>query len=206
MSGNNDFKTPFLHEYTKLQKEIDDKKEELDHYYENQKVVKAAKDAKPILTPKETHILNDIANIVNPIMADFSIKVLGEKYKKISLEFEGTSKYSVSVITDDGTSTTYLAPIAFDLALLQSLPLPALAHDSYLFSDTKGKRFDSLMTYYESLNILNNKQIFISVHQRKAPNEFSEGTNKIIEKNKILTLKENGGELYGINWSITFGK
>lgn len=206
LSGNNDFKTPFLQEYTRIQKEIDDKKADLNRYYDNLKIANAVKEAKPVLEPTETAILTDIAERINPILSDFSTKILGTDYKKIRLEFEGTSKYSVSVITDDGTSTTYLAPIAFDLAILQLLPLPAIAHDSYLFSDTKGKRFDSLMEYYDSLNSFSDRQIFISVHQRKAPNEFSDKTNQIIEKNKILTLKENGGELYGVNWSITAGK
>ncbi|MCR5080639.1 MAG: DUF2326 domain-containing protein [Treponema sp.] len=206
LSGNNDFQTPFLKEYSRLQSEIDKKKADLEQYFENQRITNAAKEAKPILIPKETEILNDIAKAINPILADFSEKILGTNYRKIQLYFEDTSKYSVSVTTDDGTSTTYLAPIAFDLAVLQLTSIPALAHDSYLFSDTKGKRFDSLMKYYDSLNSLESKQIFISVHQRKAPNEFSDETNAIIERNKILVLQENGNELYGENWSIAKGK
>ncbi|MEE1211268.1 MAG: DUF2326 domain-containing protein [Treponema sp.] len=205
LTGNKDFKTSFLQEYARIQYEINTKKEELEKYYENQRIANAAKEAKPILIPKEKEILNDIAGIINPVLTDFSRKILGENYNKIQLSFDDTSKYSVSVTTDDGTSTTYLGPIAFDLSVLKLSSLPVVAHDSYLFSDTKGKRFDSLMIYYDSLNSLSQKQIFISVHQRKSPNEFSERTNKIINDNRILALKENGGELYGENWSITKG-
>lgn len=205
LSGNNDFKTSFLQEYAEIQFEINNKKEELEKYYENQSISNTAKEAKTILIQKEKKILNDIAGIINPVLTDFSKKILGENYNKIQLLFDDTSKYSVSVTTDDGTSTTYLGPIAFDLSVLKLSSLPVVAHDSYLFSDTKGKRFDSLMIYYDSLNSLSQKQIFISVHQRKSPNEFSERTNKIINDNRILALKENGGELYGENWSITKG-
>lgn len=206
LSGNNDFQMPFLNEYTKLQSKINDKNADLERYYENQRIIKEAKEAKPVLIHKESEILNDIAREINPVLADFSEKVLGTNYCKIQIYFEDASKYSVSVITDDGTSTTYLAPIAFDLAILKLSLLPVIAHDSYLFSDTKGKRFDSLMQYYDSMNTLVGKQIFISVHQRKAPNEFSDSTNQIIERNKVLVLQENGNELYGENWSITKSK
>lgn len=206
LSGNNDFKTSFLQEYARLQFEINNNREELEKYHENQRIANAAKEAKPILIQKEKEILNEISDIINPELNEFTKSVLGENYNKIELTFDETSKYSVSVTTDDGTSTTYLGPIAFDLSVLKLSSLPVVAHDSYLFSDTKGKRFDSLMSYYDSLNFLPQKQIFISVHQRKIPNEFSEMTNQIINANRILTLTENGGELYGENWSITKGK
>lgn len=35
---------------------------------------------------------------------------------------------------------------------------------------------------------------------------FSDSTNQIIERNKVLVLQENGNELYGENWSITKSK
>lgn len=194
LAGDESFSLPFLREYARIQNEIDSRTALLASHRERKDFEAQVKNDRPVLLQKETAILNQIAAAVNERLSEFSRAVLGADYEEIRLEFEGTAKYSVSVKSDDGTSTTALCAIAFDTALLSLGKIPAAAHDSHLLSDTKGSRFDRLVVFYDSEK---RGQIFISAHRRRPPNEFSAAANEILSRACVLTLRENGGELYG---------
>lgn len=81
----------------------------------------------------------------------------------------------------------------YDLAVLNSTGLPAIAHDSLLFGDLGFKLVEGIMKLYEQ----NEKQIFISFDKQGAHTPV---TQRILEKHAVLRLSDGTRKLYGQSW------
>lgn len=83
--------------------------------------------------------------------------------------------------------------IVYDLAVLFTTALPALAHDSLLFKNLGKDVEDGIFRIYNSTK----KQIFIAYDKQS---DCRPETQKILEDNCVLRLSTNNCELYGRSW------
>ncbi len=84
--------------------------------------------------------------------------------------------------------------VIYDLAVLFSTALPAIAHDSLILKNISDNVVDGIMRIYAE----SKKQIFIAFDKQAA---YPESTQKILEDNQVLQLLDNGCELYGQSWN-----
>ena len=91
------------------------------------------------------------------------------------------------------TDSNYKGMIVYDLAVLFTSALPALAHDSLLFKNLGKDIEDGIIKIYNSTS----KQIFIAYDKQ---GDCRPETQKILEDNCVLRLSTNNCELYGRSW------
>ena len=83
--------------------------------------------------------------------------------------------------------------IVYDLAVLFTTALLAIAHDSLFFSDLSKDAIDVIIKIYTSTK----KQIFIAYDKQE---DCRPGTKKILEDRCVLRLSNENCELYGRSW------
>lgn len=96
---------------------------------------------------------------------------------------------------DTGTGLNYKGMIVYDLAMLFSTALPALAHDSLLFKNLEKNVEDGIIKIYNSTK----KQVFIAYDKQ---GDCRPETRNILERNCVLRLSNDNCELYGRSWNI----
>ena len=84
--------------------------------------------------------------------------------------------------------------IVYDLAVLFTTALPALAHDSLVFKNLEKDVEDGIMRIYASTR----KQIFIAYDKQ---GDCRPETQRILYDNCVLQLSDNNCELYGRSWN-----
>ena len=85
--------------------------------------------------------------------------------------------------------------IVYDLSILFTTALPAIAHDSLLFKNLEKDVEDGIIKIYNS----SEKQIFIAYDKQ---NDCREKTRAILEDCCVLKLSNNNSELYGKSWNV----
>lgn len=82
----------------------------------------------------------------------------------------------------------------FDLAVLHQTALPALVHDSIMFTNIESPVVKKLIELYSE----ETKQIFIAYdHVDKADTRLQE----ILQRNKVLELSDEPNCLFGRQWN-----
>ena len=84
--------------------------------------------------------------------------------------------------------------IIYDLAVLFTTALPAIAHDSLILKNISDGAIDGIMKIYEK----SEKQIFIAFDKQAA---YTADTQAILERNCVLRLSDGNCELYGRPWN-----
>ena len=102
--------------------------------------------------------------------------------------------YNFITENEMGTGTAFKSLIIFDLVILTQTELPALAHDSFLFTDIENSTRSEILKLYSKFS----KQIFISLTDKE--NFTDRETQKIIGSRVVLYLSPNGNELFGKSW------
>lgn len=88
--------------------------------------------------------------------------------------------------------------LIYDLAVLFTTALPALAHDSLLFKNLGKDAEDGIFQIYAMVaSELPDRQIFIAYDKQ---GDCRPGTRTILEANCVMRLSKGGGELYGHPW------
>lgn len=111
------------------------------------------------------------------------------------IQFRRHDSYKFETPDDTGTGSNFKGMIVYDLAILQSTALPALAHDSLLFKHLEKDVEDGIIRIYDSCK---NKQIFIAYDKQ---DYCRPATKKILEENAVICLSNDGNELYGRSWN-----
>ena len=127
---------------------------------------------------------------------DLNAFVYGEERIPPKLEIVTPSRYSFATPNDGGTGTQYRGLLLFDISILDSTPLPALIHDSFLFKNIEDVAVEKILELYQKVGTERNKQIFIafdkSIH-------YTQRTKDIIAETTRVRL-EVGDELFGRSW------
>ena len=109
------------------------------------------------------------------------------------MHFNAYNSYNFETPDNTGTGSNYKGMIVYDLAVLFTTALPALAHDSLLFKNLGKDIEDGIIRIYNSTK----KQIFIAYDKQ---GDCRPETQKILEDNCVLRLSTNNCELYGRSW------
>lgn len=104
--------------------------------------------------------------------------------------------YDFKTKNDTGTGAAFRGLILLDLVVLHQTQLPAIAHDSFLFTDIENSTVCQIIKIYN----LFKKQIFVSLTDKSTYNNSE--TSEIIKKSEVLSLSANGNELFGENWKV----
>ena len=174
-------------------------KESIENYQKCKTLSDDNKKAKELLNEKEILILSSIAERINEKLTKLNALVNNGAWKNPDLRFEkpktktakGISRYSLSSANDKGDGTMSANIMMFDLALLSLTKLPCIVHDLFVRSELDDKRKEDCIKLYA---LEKEKQIFIAFRSVK---NYSKEVQKLIEKNTVLSLYVDGGELYG---------
>jgi hypothetical protein len=154
----------------------------------------AQKKANSILKQATQSILAEIEDAINAKMEELNDFLFTEKRKAPLLKFNNYNNCRFETPHDTGTGTNYKGLLLYDLARLELTGLPAIAHDSLLLKNVGDSSVDGIIKIYDR----SEKQIFIAFDKHLS---YTQDLAQIIEKNTVITLSDNGGELYGLSWN-----
>ena len=192
-TGN--FKMAFLEKFSEIDNKIKELNSKLEKKNQTKPEAKELKELKSQLQSVEGKILEELSQNYNLELSSLCSEILEPNILPVSLEFPKTNQYNVSIPNDDGTGDSYTSELIFDLAVLNKTELPFLIHDSYLYSNIRGKRLDRIISKY---NDFQKKQIFIAIDQIET---LEPETRVLINERKVISLYANGGELFGESWN-----
>lgn len=139
-------------------------------------------------------ILAEIEEVLNAKMKEFNDMLFKTHRKPPHIKFNKHDSYKFETPDDTGTGSNYKGMIVYDLAVLFTTDLPALAHDSLIFKNLEKDVEDGIMKIYASTP----KQVFIAYDKQ---GDCRPETQKLLEDNCILRLSDNNCELYGRSWN-----
>lgn len=183
----------FLDRHSELKGEIDALKTQNEAFLTQNELQAAKANAYAVLKRSIEDILREIEETLNAKMEEFNDTLFDTKKKPPHVHFNAYNSYKFETPDNTGTGSNYKGMIVYDLAMLFSTALPALAHDSLLFKNLGKDVEDGIMRIYTSTK----KQIFIAYDKQ---GDCRPETQKILESNCVLRLSTNNCELYGRSW------
>jgi len=184
----------FLDSYSEIKGRIDALQEQNNAYLKLTELQDAQRKANSILKQATQSILAEIEDAINEKMKELNDFLFTEKRKAPLLKLNDYNSYRFETPHDTGTGTNYKGLLLYDLAMLELTGLPAIAHDSLLLKNVGDSSIDGIIKIYDQ----SEKQIFIAFDKHLS---YTQDVAQIIEKNTVLTLSDNGGELYGRSWN-----
>lgn len=94
---------------------------------------------------------------------------------------------------DTGTGIAYKGLVVYDLAVLELTKLPILVHDSVVLKQISDDAIERIIELYSSCG----KQVIIALDKQDS---YSEKTSQLLGESAVLTLGNNGKELFGRSW------
>lgn len=189
------FSKSFLDKYKEINRSIERLESQNQDYLLVEEMNVSKKDAKEQLQKVEEAELRRIESSINEQMVRFNDRIYEKKRKSPVLDLDSGTTYEFYTPDDSGTGTSYKSLIVFDLSVLESTKLPALAHDSLLFKNIGDDPLNKIIQLYTEFE----KQIFIAFDKDEA---FSYETSQILNSTAVIRLDENGNELFGRSWNI----
>ena len=183
----------FLDRHSELKGEIDALKTQNEAFLTQNELQAAKANADAVLKRSIEDILREIEETLNAKMEEFNDTLFDTRKKPPHVHFNAYNSYKFETPDNTGTGSNYKGMIVYDLAMLFSTALPALAHDSLLFKNLGKDVEDGIMRIYASTK----KQIFIAYDKQ---GDCRPETQKILESNCVLRLSTNNCELYGRSW------
>ena len=143
---------------------------------------------------KETKATNILAKTINDEMININSQLGSGNLYAPELHINKLKSYSFSTPNDSGTGSRFKGVIIFDLTVLNQTSLPALVHDSIMFTNIESPIVKKIIELYSN----EEKQIFIAYdHIDKADNELTE----LLQQNKVLELSDEPNCLFGKQWN-----
>lgn len=184
----------FLDKHSELKGKIDALKVQNDAYLTLVELQEAKKRADELLKKAIESILVDIENELNGKMKVLNDTLYVESRKAPQLHFLTYNSYRFETPDDTGTGTNYKSMIVYDLAVLQTTALPAIAHDSLILKNISDGAIDGIVRIYAQ----SKKQVFIAFDKQST---YTPATKQIIETSTVLKLSGDEHELYGLSWN-----
>ena len=183
----------FLERHSALKGEIDALKTQNKAYLTLKDLQSTKSLADEVLKKSIESILREIEGVLNTKMEEFNDTLFTTKKKPPYVHFNAYNSYKFETPDNTGTGSNYKGMIVYDLAVLFSTVLPAMAHDSLLFKNLGKDVENGIMHIYTSTK----KQIFIAYDKQA---DCRPETQKILIDNCVLKLSDNNSELYGRSW------
>lgn len=184
----------FLDMHAEIKGRIDSLRAQNDAYLTLIELKDAKKRADDMLKRGIEKILTDIEQELNDRMKEFNDSLFAEPRKAPHLKFNEYNSYRFETPDDTGTGSNYKGMVIYDLAVLFTTSLPAIAHDSLILKNISDVAIDGIMKIYEQ----SKKQIFIAFDKQDA---YTPSTQQILRRNRVLKLSDGGHELYGVSWN-----
>lgn len=182
-----------LDEYAKIDKEINDLKNENEKYDKQDELAKDSTEKANLMEEKQMSQEKILQEKLNETMATINSYIFGQIKNSPQIEFISTKMYNFFTYDDGGTGTNFKGMIIFDLACLKLTEVPFLVHDSFLFKNISRSTIEKLFELYRDAGA----QIFVAFDN---VSNFTESTQRIIEDSTVIELSGNGNELYGQKW------
>lgn len=189
------FSREFVEQYSSLKREIELLREQNDAYLKLRNLQDNKITADEKLKKATVTVLAEIEDILNTKMKSMNESLFVVRRKPPQIHFSNYNSYVFETPDDTGTGSNFKGMIVYDLAILQSTNLPAIAHDSLLFKNLGKIVEDGIVRIY---NTIDDKQIFIAYDKQSDCNPF---TQEILKNNAVLELSGDGNELYGKSWN-----
>lgn len=189
------FSASFLNKYKEINRSIERLESQNQDYLLVEELNVSKKDAKGQLQKVEEAELRRIESSINEQMVRFNDRIYEKQRKAPVLDLDSGTTYEFYTPDDSGTGTSYKSLIVFDLSILETTKLPALAHDSLLFKNIGDEPLNKIIQLYTEFE----KQIFIAFDKDEA---FSHETSQILNNTAVIRLNEYGDELFGRSWNI----
>lgn len=143
--------------------------------------------------------IEEISNRINQSLKNYNSIIFHSKDRispKINFKLNKMKKwmYDFKTENDTGTGAAFKSMILLDLTILKETVLPAVAHDSFLFTDIENSTVCEIVKIYNQFS----KQIFVALTDKVSygdPEAVS-----IIKEKEVLYLSANGNELFGKSW------
>ncbi len=184
----------FLDRRSELKAEIDALKTQNRAFLTQKELQDAKAKAEEALRRSIEGILAEIEETLNAKMKEFNDTLFKTHRKPPHIKFNKHDSYKFETPDDTGTGSNYKGMIVYDLAVLFTTALPALAHDSLVFKNLEKDVEDGIMRIYASTR----KQIFIAYDKQ---GDCRPETQRILYDNCVLQLSDNNCELYGRSWN-----
>lgn len=179
--------------YSELDRQIRSLRNANKAFNDEQRLTAAKKQATEVLDEASASILKGIEHKLNETMRHIDGEITREQRTPPSIEIPAIDKYSYEIENDSGTGSTQRGLISFDLAMLETTLLPAVAHDSMLVQPIEDQAFDGIAQVYARQE----KQVFLAIDKIS---RYSKETQQILTKSAFIHL-EPGRELFGRSWS-----
>lgn len=183
----------FLDRHSELKAEISALTTQNDAYLTLKALQDAKTNADEVLRRSIEDILHEIQFTLNTKMEEFNDSLFAVKKEPPYVQFNAYNSYRFETPDNTGTGSNYKGMLIYDLAVLFSTALPALAHDSLLFTNLSKDAVDGIIKIYMSTT----KQIFISYDKQ---GDCRPETQRVLEDRCVLKLSNNNCELYGRSW------
>lgn len=182
-----------LFKYAEYQKEVEKLERENNGYEELISLKTAKKDAENRRDKMKREQLDQLEREINSKMESLNDIIYNKTKKPPVIKFD-KNNYLFETVDDTGTGTSYRSMVIFDLTVLQLTPLPILIHDSVLLKQIEDFAVERILKMYQE----SKKQIFIAFDKMEA---YTQKSQTILQKSKVLELEPNGKELYGVSWN-----
>ena len=189
------YSTTYLNKYKELNLAIERLEAQNRDYLLVEELNISKKDVKEQLQKVEEAELRRIESSINEQMVRFNDRIYEKKRKAPVIDLDSGTTYEFYTPDDSGTGTSYKSLIVYDLSVLETTLLPALAHDSLLFKNIGDEPLNKIIHLYTEFD----KQIFIAFDKDES---YSEETSQILNNTAVIRLNENGDELFGRSWNI----
>ncbi|SEA28341.1 hypothetical protein SAMN02745687_02386 [Lachnospiraceae bacterium NK3A20] len=183
----------FLDRHSELKGEIDALKTQNRAFLKQNELQTAKANAEEVLKRSTEDILFEIEETLNTKMKALNDSLFKTKKKPPYVHFNSYNSYVFETPDNTGTGSNYKGMLVYDLAILFTTRLPAIAHDSLLFKNLGKDVEDGIIRIYTETE----KQIFISYDKQ---DDCRPATKKILEENCVLKLSTDNCELYGRSW------
>ena len=188
----------FLNRHSEIKAEIAALRTQNQAYLTQTELQAAKATAVDVLKRSIEDILREIEDILNGQMKEFNDSLFTTKKKPPQVHFSAYNSYRFETPDNTGTGSNYKGMLIYDLAVLFTTALPALAHDSLLFKNLGKDAEDGIFQIYAMVaSELPDRQIFIAYDKQ---GDCRPGTRTILEANCVMRLSKGGGELYGHPW------
>ena len=188
------FSEEFLSAYTRLDRRIHKLEDENEAFDTRNTLQNDKKQASDRLKSQMVTVLKGIENIINHHMSEISDYVSQGKDNPPVLGLKEYNSYSFETPKDTGTGTNIKGMLIYDISILNSTALPALAHDSLLFANVSDEIIEQILELYAKEK---QKQIFIAFDRE---GNYNETAQSIIKENTVLKLDNDEQALFGRKW------
>ena len=188
------FSKEFLAAYTHLDRRIHKLEDENEAFDTRNTLQNEKKQASDRLRLQMETVLKVIETTINRHMSEISDYVSQGKDNPPVLGIKEYNSYSFETPKDTGTGTNFKGMLIYDISILNSTALPALAHDSLLFANVSDDTIGQILALYAREK---QKQIFIAFDRAS---KYDKMAQSIIRENTVLKLDADEEVLFGRKW------